>query len=201
MSKKGNFYTIELKKKYDNQAFRRIQGSADFPEDRRTYKKFKSKEDAEKWLSSGANYDIKITPKLKDGIYFDAGTGRGIGVEVKITDKNGHNLISKVVPKEKINPYGNFTTKEGSTNNLFDHVTIKNGTIAIRSDLNDGDLTTTLNNTQLYNHSVNALLAIGGNIEANNLVASNCGQATVALSHAHTNLGYQSRLHLSDGSV
>ena len=82
--------------------------------------------------------------------------------------------------------WGTIWLQEGSTNNLFDHVTIKNGTIGIRSDLNDGDLTTTINNTQLYNHSVNGLLAIGGNIEANNLVAGNCGQATIALTAGGT---------------
>ncbi|MFD0962740.1 hypothetical protein [Pseudofulvibacter geojedonensis] len=82
--------------------------------------------------------------------------------------------------------WGTIWLQEGSTNNLFDHVTIKNGTIGLRNDLNDGNLTTTLNNVQLYNHSVNAILAIGGNIEANNLIAGNCGQATVALTAGGT---------------
>ena len=77
--------------------------------------------------------------------------------------------------------WGTIWLQQGSTNNVFDYVTIKNGTIGIRSDFNDGDLTTTLTNTQLYNHSVNALFAINSNIEARNMVVNNCGQASVAL--------------------
>ncbi len=77
--------------------------------------------------------------------------------------------------------WGTIWLQEGSTNNLFDHVTIKNATIGIRSDDNDGDLTTTITNTQLYNHSVNGLFAFKGNIEGKNVVVSNCGQASVAL--------------------
>ncbi len=77
--------------------------------------------------------------------------------------------------------WGTIWLQEGSTNNIFDHVTIKNATIGIRSDGNDGDLTTTITNTQLYNHSVNALFAFNGNIEGKNIVANNCGQASIAL--------------------
>jgi len=77
--------------------------------------------------------------------------------------------------------WGTIWLQEGSTNNLFDHVTIKNGTIGIRNDGNDGDLTTTITNTQLYNHSVNGLLALQGNIEGKNIVVGNCGQASVNL--------------------
>ncbi len=77
--------------------------------------------------------------------------------------------------------WGTIWLKEGSTNNLFDYVTIKNAIIGIRSDGNDGDLTTTITNTQLYNHSINALFAFQGNIEGKNIVANNCGQATILL--------------------
>ena len=58
------------------------------------YKSFIDKAVAQNWLDSGANYERKIsstTPintKLEKGIYFDSGTGRGIGVEVRITDEN-----------------------------------------------------------------------------------------------------------------
>src|SRR3712207_8977796 len=33
--------------------------------------------------------------ELKDGIYFDAGTGRGIGVEVRVSDKFGNSLLEE----------------------------------------------------------------------------------------------------------
>ena len=77
--------------------------------------------------------------------------------------------------------WGTIWLQEGSTDNLFNYVTIKNGTIGIRSDGNDGDLTTTITNTQLYNHSVNALFAFNGNILGQNIVANNTNQATIAL--------------------
>lgn len=77
--------------------------------------------------------------------------------------------------------WGTIWLQEGSTNNLFDHVTIKNGTIGIRSDGNDGDLTTTITNTQLYNHAVNGIFAFNGYIEGKNIVVGNCGQASVSL--------------------
>ncbi len=82
--------------------------------------------------------------------------------------------------------WGTIWLQEGSTNNLFDYVTIKNGTIGIRSDFSDGNLTTTFTNTQLYNHSVNGLLAIDSNIEGENVVISNCGQASINITHGGT---------------
>jgi len=77
--------------------------------------------------------------------------------------------------------WGTIWLQEGSSNNLFNHVTIKNATIGLRSDGNDGDLTTTITNTQLYNHSVNGLFAFNGDIEGKNIVIGNCGQASVSL--------------------
>lgn len=83
------------------------------------YKGFKTYNEAEKWLEHGAEYeDInKIKENLSEGIYFDAGTGRGIGVEVRVTDRKGISLVEKIVPKEKVNEFGNYLCKEGSTNN------------------------------------------------------------------------------------
>jgi hypothetical protein len=78
--------------------------------------------------------------------------------------------------------WGTIWLQEGSTNNIFDHVTIKNGTIGIRSDGNDGNLTTTITNTQIYNHSINGIFAFNGNIKGENIVIGNCGQASISLS-------------------
>ena len=57
------------------------------------YKSFIDKAVAQNWLNNGANYERKasttpIITRLEKGIYFDSGTGRGIGVEVRITDEN-----------------------------------------------------------------------------------------------------------------
>ncbi|MGB0974894.1 MAG: hypothetical protein ACPGU9_07880 [Flavobacteriaceae bacterium] len=82
--------------------------------------------------------------------------------------------------------WGTIWLQEGSTNNLFDYVTIKNGTIGVRSDFSDGDLTTTFTNTQFYNHSVSGLFAIDGNIVGQNMIVSNCGQASVNIAHGGT---------------
>ena len=62
---------------------------------------------------------------------------------------------------------------EGSTNNEFSYSTIKNGTIGLRMDGNDGDETLTLKNVELYNHAINGLLAITSNIYGENVVINN----------------------------
>ncbi|MDP2629324.1 MAG: viroplasmin family protein [Candidatus Harrisonbacteria bacterium] len=59
------------------------------------YRGFETKEQAQLWLDTGAPYEKKIKPKLEKGIYFDAGTGRGAGVELKVTDEKGKNLLPK----------------------------------------------------------------------------------------------------------
>ncbi|MDP0488763.1 MAG: ribonuclease H family protein [Fusobacterium sp. JB021] len=85
------------------------------------YKSFKTYKEAEMWLQSGANYDKKIKPAppiLKDGIYFDAGTGRGIGVEVRVTFKDGKSVLKKYFPTLEINEFGNYLTRSGKTNNF-----------------------------------------------------------------------------------
>lgn len=84
------------------------------------YKSFKSKKEAEEWLASGASYTYKkdIQANLPSGIYFDAGTGRGIGVEVRVTDSKGNSILNQYLPKEKITEHGNYLCKEGSTNNF-----------------------------------------------------------------------------------
>ncbi len=84
------------------------------------YKSFKTYEEAKEWLDMGGRYlsETEIRMGLPDGIYFDAGTGRGIGTEVRVTDKMGNSLLHKLLPQEKVNAHGNYLTKEGSTNNF-----------------------------------------------------------------------------------
>lgn len=89
------------------------------------YKSFMTREEAQKWLDSGANYEKKETKLLenvekldKEAIYFDAGTGRGNGVEVRLTDYNGSPLLYKIIGNEKINEYGNYYLSNGRTNNF-----------------------------------------------------------------------------------
>lgn len=86
------------------------------------YKGFVSRADAEAWLAQGAAYAAKPpAPKLLPGVYFDAGTGRGDGVEISVTDEHGKNLLHKAVPKSALNRFGkhNVRTQSGgdATNN------------------------------------------------------------------------------------
>ena len=73
---------------------------------------------------------------------------------------------------------------QGSTNNIIEHTTIKNSSVGIRVDGNDGSNTPTLkvNNTQIYNVSNIGLLARTGYVTAENLVINNCGQMALNLS-------------------
>ncbi|WP_300360966.1 viroplasmin family protein [Fusobacterium sp.] len=84
------------------------------------YKSFKTYEEAYEWCSSGAQYITKksIQNNLPDGIYFDAGTGRGIGVESKVSYKDGISILPKYFPNENINEFGNLSLGSSKTNNF-----------------------------------------------------------------------------------
>ena len=68
--------------------------------------------------------DIEIKSKIFQSdidclaIYFDAGTGRGNGVEVRLSDYKGNPLLYKILPKEKINEFGNYYVAKHRTNNF-----------------------------------------------------------------------------------
>ena len=98
------------------------------------YKSFIDKSVAQEWLDSGASYErniglnAPINATLEKGIYFDAGTGRGIGVEVRITNENKENILDKISPSalKKLlkdttwikNEFGNIQVEPGKTNNF-----------------------------------------------------------------------------------
>ena len=98
------------------------------------YKSFIDKSVAQEWLDSGASYErniglnAPINATLEKGIYFDAGTGRGIGVEVRITNENKENILDKISPSalQKLltdttwikNDFGNIQVEPGKTNNF-----------------------------------------------------------------------------------
>jgi ribonuclease HI len=82
------------------------------------YKAFDDMTAAETWLSKGAMYAPKPIIKLEPGIYFDAGTGRGEGVEISVTDEKGKNLLHKVVSKAELNKFGKYLVgNQAATNN------------------------------------------------------------------------------------
>ncbi len=79
------------------------------------YKSFKTKEEATKWLSSGASYAYR--KEMPKGVYFDAGTGRGIGVEISVTDESRKDLLPSVISPDLINQHGKHLLPLGKTNN------------------------------------------------------------------------------------
>ena len=89
------------------------------------YKSFKDLDEATQWLINGAEYEKKqeVNEKLlekldRDAIYFDAGTGRGEGVEVRVTDFDGNSLLYQIMSPKKINEHGNYNVAPTRTNNF-----------------------------------------------------------------------------------
>ena len=99
---------------------------------RARYKSFKSLLEAQEWLNSGANYEKKEKKDLtklyseleREAIYFDAGTGRGNGVEVRLTDFDGNSLLYKIMNEKNINEFGNYYVADNRTNNFGELVGI-----------------------------------------------------------------------------
>lgn len=90
------------------------------------YKGFSTIVDAKKWLKEGALYGIKEKVVLKNGIYFDAGTGYGKGVEISVTDEKGTNLLHDILPKNIINHRGkHWVLEKGATNNFGELLALK----------------------------------------------------------------------------
>lgn len=88
------------------------------------YKGFGTREEASAWLDSGAVYaDRKAGKKARqaelpeDAIFFDSGTGRGLGTEVNVTDRDGVPMAFKVAPPEHITEHGTVMLSQGRTNN------------------------------------------------------------------------------------
>ncbi|WP_046757238.1 hypothetical protein [Kordia jejudonensis] len=77
--------------------------------------------------------------------------------------------------------WGTIWLTDGSTNNFINHATIKNASVGILADNNDGTAnpTLTLNNSQIHNSATVGLLARTGFVEATNTVIGNAGQASL----------------------
>ena len=78
--------------------------------------------------------------------------------------------------------WGTIWLTNGSTNNQLNHATIKNGTIGLLIQNNDGT-TTTIKNTQIYNSANYGILAQTAKINGENMVINNAGQASLACSY------------------
>lgn len=81
---------------------------------------FDTVNEADRWLRNmGQNYIIDMKNLLKeDTIFFDVGTGRGIGAEVCVSDYMGNPIIEKLSEyKNSLNGYGNYNL--GKINNIM----------------------------------------------------------------------------------
>jgi len=87
------------------------------------YKGFQAKKEAEEWLKIGADYYAKS--EAEPGIYFDAGTGRGYGVEVSVTDEKGRNLLISIMLKKHLNEFEKYTLADNFTNNYGELLALK----------------------------------------------------------------------------
>ncbi|MFZ4106553.1 hypothetical protein [Flavobacterium sp.] len=75
-----------------------------------------------------------------------------------------------------------------SPNNVIEHLTLKNATVGILSNnlalITDNSFTKlTINNSQIYNCSNFGILGRNAQINADNLVINNCGQANIAATY------------------
>lgn len=77
--------------------------------------------------------------------------------------------------------WGTIWLTAGSTGHVINHATIKNATVGILMDSNDGSTnpTLTIKNSQIYNSSNVGLLAKTGNILGENLIINNAGQVAL----------------------
>jgi len=92
------------------------------------YRSFDSMAEAEEWLKKGAAYEVHVPLSMSHvpGIYFDAGTGRGDGVEISVTDGHGKNLLHKAVKKSDLNKYGKqLVGNPAATNNYGELLALK----------------------------------------------------------------------------
>ena len=81
------------------------------------FKKFKTLVEANAFINNG---EIE----LENAIYFDAGTGRGRGVEVRVTDKNKNSLIP--ILRENRKDIIDFFLKKGWNINEFNNLELGN---------------------------------------------------------------------------
>ena len=78
--------------------------------------------------------------------------------------------------------WGTIWLTGGSTNNTLNHLTIKNATIGLLIQNNDGT-TVSVKNTQIYNSSNYGILAQTAKINGENIVINNAGLASLACTY------------------
>lgn len=113
--------------------------------------------------SININGTVSITDKLENEVIFE-----GDRLETNFSDVPGQ--------------WGTIWLTDGSTNNTLNHLTIKNATIGLLIQNNDGS-TVSIKNTQIYNSSTFGILAQTAKINGKNVVINNAGLASLACTY------------------
>lgn len=86
---------------------------------RSKYKSFSNMQEAKQWLSDVMRASLSDVTNVdsipSNVIFFDAGTGRGIGTEVRVTNHLGESLLTL---NPKCNKFGNICLEFEKTNNF-----------------------------------------------------------------------------------
>tara|TARA_R110000868_G_scaffold84620_1_gene238490 strand:+ start:300 stop:1814 length:1515 start_codon:yes stop_codon:yes gene_type:complete len=128
-------------------------------------------------------------------VYFHANSGLIVSDKASLQINGSASATSKlenevVFEGDRLEPlyenipgqWGAIWLTNGSTNNTINHLTIKNATIGLLIQNNDGT-TVSVKNTQIYNSSNYGILAQTANIIGENIVINTAGQATLACSY------------------
>jgi hypothetical protein len=128
-------------------------------------------------------------------VHFHANSGLIVSNNASINingSKSNSNLLENEVVFEgdRLEPqyadvpgqWGTVWLTDGSTNNSINHLTIKNATIGLLIQNNDGT-TVTIKNTQIYNSSNYGILAQTAKINGENIVINSAGLASLSCSY------------------
>ena len=95
------------------------------------YKGFPTFAEAKAWLASGATYPDRAAAKRRElealpegGVFADAGTGAGKGVEINVTDREGVPLLHLCLSPNRLTPRGTSLLEPGRTNNYGELVAL-----------------------------------------------------------------------------
>ncbi|EIA07905.1 hypothetical protein [Flavobacterium frigoris] len=128
-------------------------------------------------------------------VHFHANSGFIVGnnasININGAQSNTDGLEKEVVFEgDRLEPeysdvpgqWGTIWLTDGSTNNSINHLTIKNATIGLLIQNNDGT-TVSIKNTQIYDSSNYGILAQTAKIEGENMVINSAGLATLSCSY------------------
>ena len=113
--------------------------------------------------SINVNGSVSTTKALENEVVFE-----GDRLEPEFSDVAGQ--------------WGTIWLTDGSTNNKINNLTIKNAGIGLLIQNNDGT-TVQLKNSQIYNSSIYGILAQTANIEGENMVINNAGEASLVCAY------------------